>query len=150
MPVAGVIVARGFSVVRCRVTMPGVESQEARLAAVMREVLDQARWDPDGDPEEVLATLRRLSDGITDVVVQDGAVNMDYARIVFDFEPLGDLYVFAAAVRKTVDQQHPAQRFAGRNVSRPEFIRQAAGSFASFHQQQRELSEALDRVFPRS
>ena len=116
----------------------------------MRRALWEARWSPDDDPEEVVATLERLIDGITSVVddPQTGGVDVDKARVVFASGPLSDLYVFAAAVKKTVDQAHPVHDHEGRMLPREAFVQRAAGAFPKFHRMQRELSEALYEAFP--
>lgn len=117
----------------------------------MRRLLDEARWSPDGDPEQVLITLRGLSDAIGDLLCEDsGGVDLDLAQAVFNADPLGDIYVFAGGLRKSVDQQHPAQGEAGQALTREAFVAQAARSFPYFHRMQRELSQALDQAFPRN
>ncbi|MET8824313.1 hypothetical protein ABZX40_07100 [Streptomyces sp. NPDC004610] len=117
----------------------------------MRRLLDEAQWSPDGEPEQVLLILRNLSDGIGGLVCDEsGRVDTDLAKAVFSADPLGDIYVFASGLRKSVDQRHPAQGDAGHALAREAFVQQACGSFPYFHRLQRELSESLDQIFPRS
>lgn len=115
----------------------------------MREALVQARWSPVDDPEEVLATLQRLSDGVTGVVADPdtGSVDMHLARAVFASDTLADVYLFAAALLKSIDQQHRANP-AGRAMSRSAFVRWSAHSFVRIHQEQRKQAAALDEAFP--
>ena len=128
----------------------GGGSAERALAAAMRRALREARWSPEDDAEQAMAVLERLIDDITSVVDDPVTcdVNLDTARTVFDSEPLGNLYAFAAGMKKTVDQRHPAQGPEGRKLSRQAFVRRAAGAFPEFHRMQRELSEALDAAYP--
>ncbi|MEU9148082.1 hypothetical protein [Streptomyces sp. NPDC048349] len=95
------------------------------MAAAMRRLLDEARWSPDGDPEQVLITLRGLSDAIGDLLCEDSGgvdLDLDLAQAVFNADPLGDIYVFACGLRKSIDQQHPAQGEAGQALTREAFI----------------------------
>ncbi|MFI5490481.1 hypothetical protein [Micromonospora echinaurantiaca] len=112
------------------------------LAAKMRVVLEQTRWDPCGEPGMALDALARLDEGIA------ALVTLDNELVVLGDPVLGGIYVHSVAIRKTINQQHPAQPPDRRTMSPAQFIEAIRPALPSLHQQQHELLTALDQAYP--
>ena len=118
------------------------EPAAQQLAARIREILRDTRWDPNGDPSVTINDLNRMNEQIWDLV------NFDNATAISESPALGEIYAFCAAVHKALDQQHPAQEADRRAMTPAQFIEDVRLQFPGLHRRQRELLADLERAYP--
>lgn len=95
----------------------GPDPDESTLAARMKEILTEARWDP-ADPAGAVLALGRASAEI--LCLDDG--NDSRLLMILESAPLATAYAFAAATAKVIDQRSPAQRPERRAMTAEEFL----------------------------
>ncbi|MFC0527209.1 hypothetical protein [Phytohabitans kaempferiae] len=119
----------------------GSDSPERQIAAQMRSALE-TEWDPSGDPALAVSQFKAVIERVLDVITHDNALT------VFESPVLGEVYIWAAARYKSVEQEHSARLPSKRNMTVAEFVESVRPHLWEFHQGQLERATALRLAYP--
>ncbi|BCJ75984.1 hypothetical protein CS0771_55280 [Catellatospora sp. IY07-71] len=112
---------------------------EQELAARFRAILERTRCDPDGALDDTIASLITMHDGF------DALFTDETALTILESPQLGSIYAFSAAVQKTVQPGHPAQR----RRTPDQRTEQLRTQLPRFRDRLQRLLEELDEAYPR-